>query len=182
MAIPLLAPLLRGVMVAIQKDVEKQAQKKLAEMAQNMLDDSKKSPEDSAKDVLKLIRSHISKRFPNSKHWNPNKVVRNGAKVIINIAGANRAYQNIDIYPKKSEYLTIPLQRFLKGVPAKSIDGLFKPTGCNILAKNEKGSLVAYYALSRHVHQNRDSTLLPSEEEIAKVAEKGASAKIDNRK
>jgi len=67
--------------------------------------------------VAECIKDHISRRFPGSKHWDPSKVsyspdtgdkTRSG-DVVVDIAGASRAYHDIDIFPIKSKNLAIPL-------------------------------------------------------------------------
>lgn len=66
--------------------------------------------------------------------------------------GIGRAYHDIDIYPKNAEWLTIPVHPDAKGKSPTVFNNLFKPKDHNILAANEDGSLVVYYALSKHVH------------------------------
>lgn len=90
----------------------------------------------------------------------------------IDIPGASRAYHDIDIYPKNGEWLTIPLHPFLVGMSARTQPGLFRPRRkggglMNVLAqKTEGGALVFMYALSKHVHQKQDSSLLPTDDDM----------------
>lgn len=116
-----------------------------------------------------LTQEHITQKYPGSKHWDPNKIYsilgRSYEGICdIDVPGATRNYRDVDIYPKKAESLTIPLHRAAYGVPAGSISGLFRPKGKNILAKIMNGALVAFYALSKHVHQVQDDTLLPTDQ------------------
>ena len=92
-----------------------------------------------AKVLVDLTRQHIQKRYPNSKHWNPEKVVpividRNSGGCRIDIDGADRAYHDINIYPKKGSYLTIPMAQYAMGKSPRDFSGLFKPKSLSILA------------------------------------------------
>lgn len=78
--------------------------------------------------VLKLVRQHVRNKYPGSKHWSPNKIVLGQANVgeaavDINIAGASRAWHDVNIRPKRAKMLAIPLRR-------------------NVILKNEKNTFV----------------------------------------
>lgn len=126
--------------------------------------------------LVGLFRQHVSSKYPGSKHWDPNKITpsTDGIGVKIDIPGADRAYHDIDIYPKNGQWLTIPLLPWLVGLSARDQTDLFRPwrrgggERANVLAKKTaSGNLVFFYALSKHVHQKQDSSLLPDDEAIA---------------
>lgn len=118
------------------------------------------------------IRQHVSNRYPGSNHWNPQKINAdpNDTAVDVDVAGAVRNYWDVDIYPRNAEWLTIPTQAALDmGVRSTSDVGAlktFRPKGKNIIATVMDGSLVGLFALSKHVHQNQDPTLLPTDETL----------------
>ena len=97
---------------------------------------------------------------------NPVSESENTARIDIDIPGAGRAYHDVDIYPKNANWLAIPLHAAARGRNPREFKGLFKPKNKNILALVQNNALVAMYALSRHVHQNQDSSLLPSDDNI----------------
>lgn len=136
----------------------------------------------AAEAICKKIQDHISQRYPSSSHWDPSKVTCSGngtkGEVNIDIPGAGRAYHDIDIYPVNAEWLTIPVHPDAKGKSAREFSNLFKPKDHNILAANENGSLVVYYALSKHVHQSQDRSLLPTEKEMLEAAREAAASTI----
>ena len=50
----------------------------------------------------------------------------------------------------------------------------------NVLAKQTAGgNLVFMYALSKHVHQNQDSTLMPDDTELAVAVNAGVEAYLN---
>lgn len=117
-----------------------------------------------AQGVKDAIADHWSKRFPHSQHWDATLVTpKEDGTVVVDVPGAGRAYHNVDISPQKAEWLTIPVHPDAKGKPATIFSNLFKPKGKNVLAANEGGSLVVYYALSKHVHQTQDESIMPSD-------------------
>ena len=130
-----------------------------------------------AKAIVDTTRSHFTRRWPGSKHYDPNKVYEGDSlgtmgQVIIDVPGVTRAYKDIDIYPKIAKALTIPMHQAAYGKSARSFDDLF------VVKKNDKaflaqgladGSLQFMYLLCKHVHQNRDSSILPSDDTYAKA-------------
>lgn len=117
--------------------------------------------------MQRAIREHIEEKYPGSKHWDPSKVTSNGdGTVDVDIPGAGRAYHDVDIYPIDAQWLTIPLEP-AKGTKVSDWDHTFRPKGKNIIAQVQDGSLVALFALSKHVHQNRDPSLMPSDPDLA---------------
>lgn len=72
--------------------------------------------------LVGLFRQHVSSRYPGSKHWDPSKItpkMDGSIGVDIDIPGADRAWHDIDIYPKNASWLTIPLLPWLVGMSAK---------------------------------------------------------------
>lgn len=107
----------------------------------------------AGKALKKCIGNWWQKRFPGSKHYTRSKIKANrSGSVSIGVAGVSRAFHDVDIFPVNAKSLAIPLRPEAQGKSPRAFEGLFKPKGKNILAKNEGGTLVAYYALSKHVH------------------------------
>lgn len=140
---------------------------------------------DAARQQADVVKSHIRSRYPGSQHWNPNKVVFKGnyneGYVDIDIAGAARAYRDVDIYPVRAQALAIPLHRAAYGLGPQDVPGLFKLPGANVLAvQNGELGLTFMYALSRHVHQVRDASLLPSDDTNLDTAADAVTLHIDS--
>ena len=118
------------------------------------------------------VKSWVQKRYPNSKHWDPNKVTSDkgvGLEGITNvdIPGASRAYHDINIRPVRAKMLTIPMHSDAFHHSARDFNDLFKPKGKNILARNVNGQLVAMFALAKSAFQKKDSSLMPTDENLA---------------
>ena len=115
--------------------------------------------------LAQCIKDHWATRFPGSKFYSPNCVTSSGAVVMIDNPGVGRAYHDVDIFPTNAEYLAIPLTDYAKSLSSPTeMDGLFKIKNHDVLARNEGGTLVCHYALSKHVHQSQDSTIMPTED------------------
>ena len=118
------------------------------------------------------VKSWVQKRYPNSNHWDPNKVnSERGVGLIgitnVDIPGASRAYNDINIRPVKAKMLTIPMHSDAFHHSARDFNDLFKPKGKNILARNVDGNLVAMFALAKSAFQKQDSSLMPTDENLA---------------
>ena len=118
------------------------------------------------------VKNWIQQRYPNSKHWDPNKVTSDkgvGLEGITNvdIPGANRAYNDINIRPVKAKMLTIPMHSDAFHHSVRDFNDLFKPKGKNILARNVNGQLVAMFALAKSAFQKKDSSLMPTDDNLA---------------
>ena len=118
------------------------------------------------------VKSRIQIRYPNSKHWDPNKVNSDkgvGLEGITNvdIPGAGRAYHDVIIRPVKAKMLTIPIHSDAFHHSARDFNDLFKPKGKNILARNVNGNLVAMFALAKSAFQKQDSSLMPTDDNLA---------------
>ena len=81
----------------------------------------------------------------------------------VDVAGADRAYHDITIVPRRAKALTIPIHAAAYGKRAADIDGLFKPKNMNILAVAMSGQLVPMFALCKRAFQRQDPTLLPTD-------------------
>ena len=128
---------------------------------------AKEFPRIASNALQRAIREHIEEKYPGSAHWDPSKVNGNGdGTVDVDIPGAGRAYHDVDIYPIDAQWLTIPLEP-AKGTKVSDWDNTFKPKGKNIIAQVQNGSLVALFALSKHVHQYQDPSLMPSDADLA---------------
>lgn len=127
-----------------------------------------------------------------SNHFSPNKVLepvvsKDAVTVAVAIPGITRAYHDIDIYPKEANALAIPLHESAYGIsPRENNDrGTYKlfrikkdGVPGNVLYRNEDGQLIAMYALTQHVHQVKDPSLMPSDEQLTDESLNGAIAAI----
>lgn len=118
------------------------------------------------------IRAHFIFNWPGSKYLDPNKVKagqgdRNEGTAVVAIPGISRAYNDIDIYPKTKQALTIPMHREAFGRKAADFDDLFvvrKNDGKAFLARNNGGNLTMMFFLAKHVHQRKNSKLMPTDD------------------
>ena len=130
-----------------------------------------------------------------SNHFSPDKVSeptvsQDAVTVAVDIPGITRAYHDIDIYPKEANALAIPLHASAYGIsPRENNDrGTYKlfrikkdGVPGNVLYRNasdEEGGLIPMYALTKHVHQVRDPSLMPTNKTMTDEALKGAVAAI----
>jgi len=128
-----------------------------------------------------------------SNHFSPEKVSeptvsQDAVTVAVDIPGITRAYHDIDIYPKEANALAIPLHASAYGIsPRENNDRgtyrLFriKKDGVpgNVLYRNdEDGGLIAMYALTKHVHQVQDPTLMPTNQELTDSAIQGLESAL----
>ena len=125
------------------------------------------------------IRAHFRFQFPGSSHYDPNKVNPsnesrlNEGVVDVDVPGVSRAYHDIDIIPRTRQYLTIPMHREAFGKKAPDFNDLFvvkKKDGKAFLAKNDGGNLAMMFFLTKHVHQRMNTSIMPTDNELASVA------------
>ena len=125
------------------------------------------------------IRAHFRFQFPGSSHYDPNKVNPsndshlNEGVVDVDVPGVSRAYHDIDIIPRNRQYLTIPMHREAFGKKAPDFNDLFvvkKKDGKAFLAKNDGGNLSMMFFLAKHVHQSMNTSIMPTDNELASVA------------
>ena len=128
-----------------------------------------------AQGMSDAIKAHFRFQFPGSSHYDPNKVnpsnesKLNEGVVDVDVPGVSRAYHDIDIVPKFRKYLTIPISTQSYGRKSSEFNNTFitfKKDGKTGLIgqKSDAGSVVWLYRLVKHVHQNQDSNLLPSDD------------------
>lgn len=128
-----------------------------------------------------------------SNHFSPDKVSeptvsQDAVTVAVDIPGITRAYHDIDIYPKEANALAIPLHESAYGIsPRENNDrGTYKlfrikKNGVpgNVLYRNDEGGgLIPMYALTQHVHQVQDPTLMPSNQELTESAIEGLQSAL----
>ena len=118
------------------------------------------------------VKNWVQKRYHNSNHWDPNKVTSDkGVGLIgitnVDIPGASRAYHDVNILPVKAKMLTIPMHSDAFHHSVRDFNDLFKPKGKNILARNVNGQLVAMFALAKSAFQKQDSSLMPTDDNLA---------------
>ena len=125
------------------------------------------------------IKAHFRFQFPGSSHYDPNKVNPsndshlNEGVVDVDVPGVSRAYHDIDIIPRNRQYLTIPMHREAFGKKAPDFNDLFvvkKKDGKAFLAKNDGGNLAMMFFLAKHVHQRMNTSIMPTDNELASVA------------
>ena len=63
--------------------------------------------------------------------------------------------------------MTIPIHQSAYGKKVSDFNDLFKPKGKNILARNVNGNLVAMFALAKSAFQKQDSSLMPTDDNLA---------------
>lgn len=124
--------------------------------------------------ILGLVRKHVNNKYPGSKHWSPSKIVLGQASageaaIDINVAGASRAWHDVDIRPKRAKMLAIPFRR---GVVLKDEKNTFvmQTGGKAFIAKNDMSGLTFLAVLKNHVHQRKDSSLMPTDKQVAEAA------------
>lgn len=157
----------------------------------------------AGQNLAKCIRRHMrhlnaSRHNPlnsgrSSNHFSPNKVLdpvisQDAATVAVAIPGISRAYHDIDIYPKEASALAIPLHASAYGIsPRENNDrGIYKlfrikkdGVPGNVLYRNdEDGSLIPMYALTQHVHQVRDPSLMPTETQMTTAGLDGVAMAV----
>ncbi len=103
-----------------------------------------------------------------------------GATYTITHPALNRAFSEVTITPKNAKSLAIPIHALAYNRrPSELASGghqLFIKRGRNILATRQGDSTLALYLLVRSVTQSQDRTLLPSDQDWASAAARGAAA------
>lgn len=157
------------ILTTNNKDIHQAIVDLLRRVAKQLTDKSGKVMSDS---MTTTVKEHISKRYPGSKHWDPNKVSlgdysKDVGVTNVDIPGAGRAYHDVTIKPIRAKALTIPIHSSAYGKKAADFKDLFKPKDKNILAQNQGGHLVALFALAKSAFQKQDSSLMPTDESLA---------------
>ena len=133
--------------------------------------------------MTKAVKNWVQQRYPNSQHWDPNKVTQGDSLGVIgttnvDIPGAGRAYHDVVMKPVRARHLTIPIHQIAYGKEVSDFNDLFKPKGKNILARNVNGNLVAMFALATSAFQKKDSSLMPPDEHLAGDIFRAITSKI----
>ena len=131
-----------------------------------------------AQTLTKTIKNHVSKKYPNSKHWSLSKInPLNKDTCSINVPGATRAYHDVYIFPRVASALTIPINNAAKGHRAREFDlyMFMSKRGNALLADKSSGMLM--YVLKYSVFQPQDNSLMPSDETLAIDVENGVMDK-----
>ena len=137
----------------------------------------------ASESMTKSVKNWVQQRYPNSQHWDPNKVTKGDSLGVIgttnvDIPGARRAYHDVVIKPVRARHLTIPIHQIAYGKKVSDFNDLFKPKGKNILARNVNGELVAMFALATSAFQKKDSSLMPPDEHLAGGIFRALTSKI----
>lgn len=110
--------------------------------------------------------------------------------VTVTTPGISRAYHDIDIDPVNGQFLTIPLHADAYGLSAREYSERYgKLFRINQKGSTEKGKVlytkdvlngkpIPMYALTAHVHQVRDPSLMPTNAKMTEEAIEGALAAI----
>lgn len=110
--------------------------------------------------------------------------------VTVTTPGISRAYHDIDIDPVNGQFLTIPLHADAYGLSASEYSERYgKLFRINKKGSTEKGKVlytkdvlngkpIPMYALTEHVHQVQDPSLMPSKDKMTEEALNGALAAI----
>ena len=133
---------------------------------------NRESGKTAAESMTKSVKNWVQQRYPGSKHYDPSKVNQGDSlgvigTVNVDIPGINRAYHDVTIRPIRARALTIPIHQSAYGKKAADFNDLFKPKGKNILARNVNGNLVAMFALAKSAFQKQDSSLMPTDDNLA---------------
>lgn len=105
--------------------------------------------------LLFTTRNHFKQRYPDSKHYDPDKVLENfihnginpAGGINIDVPGITRAYSDITIKPKFRKWLTIPLHRTAYGKKVSDFNDLFvktKNNGQKYLVQKTAGGHLTY--------------------------------------
>lgn len=110
--------------------------------------------------------------------------------VTVTTPGISRAYHDVDISPVNGQFLTIPLHADAYGLSASEYSERYgKLFRINQRGSTEKGKVlytkdalngkpIPMYALTTHVHQVRDPSLMPTNDKMTEEAINGALAAI----
>ena len=157
--------------------------------------------------LARCIRNHI-RLLANTRHDTANKLgaspthhfkasdvlppnaTTSDVSVTVTTPGISRAYHDIDIDPVNGQFLTIPLHADAYGLSASEYSERYgKLFRINQRGSTEKGKVlytkdalngkpIPMYALTTHVHQVRDPSLMPTNDKMTEEAINGALAAI----
>lgn len=163
----------------IDLDVEEKWSSTLWEVKEDM---SKAMRRGVGKSMEDEIRKHVSAKYPNSEHWDLNKINASPtepATVDVDIPGAVRNYWDVDIYPVSAPSLVYPTDEGKDTYGLKEWTDIYsllpsggwftlgtRYSGHDLIAAIMGGNLVALFHLRDHVFQAQDDTLLPTDETL----------------
>lgn len=120
----------------------------------------------------------------------PPNATSSDVSVTITTPGIGRAYHDIDIDPVNGQFLTIPLHADAYGISAREYSDRYgRLFRINQKGSTEKGKVlytkdvlngkpIPMYALTAHVHQVQDPSLMPTKDQMTEEALNGALAAI----
>lgn len=120
----------------------------------------------------------------------PPNATTSDVSVTVTTPGISRAYHDIDIDPVNGQFLTIPLHSEAYGISASEYSQRYgRLFRINRRGSTEKqnvlygkdvlgGKPIPMYALTAHVHQVRDPSLMPTDAKMTEEAIEGAMAAI----
>lgn len=154
----------------------------------------------AANAVRVLVRGHISKES-SLRHFTAAKLnaeptghLSEGARsitfaadsnhgeVIIPIPGISRAFRPLEITPRASAALTLPISSFAYGHRVSELKALgweiFRPKGKDVLMGKLFDTVTPLYLLKKRVTLRQDRSLLPSDKEITSTSAKAMISEI----
>lgn len=122
-------------------------------------------------------------------HWDPTKVKKSNTEkeglVQVFIEGAQRAYDNLYISPKRVQALTIPISAIAYGHRAADVKAsgwtLFSKKGILWGRRDEDKQPTALYYLAAGAFQHQDQSLLPRTSDITQAAQRAIGAFLKRR-
>lgn len=127
------------------------------------------------------VKDHFMTIYPESKHYDPDKVTPLDAKdgpnpsgsVNVDVPGVTRAYRDLDIRPRFRKYLAIPMHREAYGKKPADFGELFvlhrKDMEKSYLVRKTPGTMQLTYLfrLVKRAFQKQNRKLMPSDRELA---------------
>lgn len=156
-------------MIPIQIEIDKSSLKQIGSSFENL-------GQKMAEAMQAEVKSHFLRLYPGSQHWNHQDNVtlgfsyRNEGEADVNVAGAERAYQDIELKPRQKSYLTIPMSSEAYGKQASDFASSFvltKKNGKKFIAQQDGQKLTFLFFLAKSAHQKQDPKLMPSDEKLA---------------
>lgn len=103
-------------------------------------------------------------------------------EVIIPIPGITRAFRDLEITPRASAALTLPISSFAYGHRVSELKAIgweiFRPKGKDVLMGKLFDTVTPLYLLKKRVTLRQDRSLLPSDKEITSTSAKAMISEI----
>ena len=184
-----------------------QIPEKVNKMSDNLLGNMQSVYKNAGVRLARCIRNHM-RLLASTRHDTANKLgatptghfkasdvqppnaTSADVSVTVTTPGISRAYHDIDIDPVNGQFLTIPLHADAYGLSAREYSERYgKLFRINRPGSTEKGKVlytkdalngkpIPMYALTAHVHQVRDPSLMPTNAKMTEEALNGALAAI----